>query len=97
VLYVTVTLLLQKVYANNFWVIAIFVYSAIDVILPQFHGKVQIGFLKFREWIYTIHISVHTRARARTHRVESCYTDIGLYNTSPIASDILRYQLIRHC
>jgi hypothetical protein len=29
--------------------------------------------------------------------VEPGYNDIGLYNTSPIASDILRYQLIRHC
>jgi len=25
------------------------------------------------------------------------YNDNGLYDTSPIASDILRYQLISHC
>jgi hypothetical protein len=29
--------------------------------------------------------------------VEPSYNDIGLYDTSPIASDILWYQLIRHC
>jgi hypothetical protein len=30
-------------------------------------------------------------------RVEPGYNDIGLYDTSPIASDILWYQLIPHC
>jgi hypothetical protein len=29
--------------------------------------------------------------------VEPGYNDIGLYGTSPIASDILRYQLVPHC
>jgi hypothetical protein len=29
--------------------------------------------------------------------VEPGYNDIGLYVTSPIASDIQRYQLIPHC
>jgi hypothetical protein len=29
--------------------------------------------------------------------VEPVYNDIGLYDTSPIESDILWYQLICHC
>jgi len=29
--------------------------------------------------------------------VEPDYNDIGLYNTSPITSDVLWYQLIPHC
>jgi hypothetical protein len=29
--------------------------------------------------------------------VEPGYNDIALYDTSPIASDILWYQLIHHC
>jgi hypothetical protein len=29
--------------------------------------------------------------------VEPVYNDIGSYDTSSIASDILWYQLIRHC
>jgi hypothetical protein len=29
--------------------------------------------------------------------VEPVYNDIGLYDTSPITSDILWCQLIRHC
>jgi hypothetical protein len=29
--------------------------------------------------------------------VELGYNDIGLYDTSPTTSDILWYQLIRHC
>jgi hypothetical protein len=32
-----------------------------------------------------------------TRRVEPGYNDIGLYDTSSIASDILWYQLIVHC
>jgi len=29
--------------------------------------------------------------------VEPCYNDVGLCETSPMASDILWYQLIPHC
>jgi hypothetical protein len=32
-----------------------------------------------------------------SHTVETGYNDIGLYDTSPIASDILWYQLIPLC
>jgi hypothetical protein len=35
--------------------------------------------------------------RHNTTTVEPGYNDIGLYETSPITSDILWYQLIRHC
>jgi hypothetical protein len=31
------------------------------------------------------------------HRVEPRYSDIGLCDSSSVASDILWYQLIRHC
>jgi hypothetical protein len=31
------------------------------------------------------------------YAVDSGYNDTGLYDTSPIASDILWYQLIPHC
>jgi hypothetical protein len=37
----------------------------------------------------TIYIALYT--------VEPAYNDIGLYDTSSIASDILWYQLIPHC
>jgi hypothetical protein len=30
-------------------------------------------------------------------KVEPIYNDMGLYDTSPITSDILSYQLIPHC
>jgi hypothetical protein len=33
----------------------------------------------------------------KINTVEPGYNDIGLYDTSPITSDILWYQLIRHC
>jgi hypothetical protein len=33
----------------------------------------------------------------RVYTVEPGYNDIGLYDTSSITSDILWYQLIRHC
>jgi hypothetical protein len=35
--------------------------------------------------------------QALYYTVEPGYNDIGLYDTSPIASDILLYQLIPHC
>jgi hypothetical protein len=34
--------------------------------------------------------------REAKYRVEPCYNDIDLYDTSPIASDIPWYQLILH-
>jgi hypothetical protein len=37
------------------------------------------------------------RFSARRHTVEPGYNDIGLYDISPVESDILWYQLIRHC
>ena len=39
----------------------------------------------------------HTHTHTHTHIVEPSYNDIGFYDTSPITSDILRYQLIPHC
>ena len=41
--------------------------------------------------IYKLCISQNTTT------VEPGYNDIALYETSPITSDILLYQLIRHC
>jgi hypothetical protein len=32
-----------------------------------------------------------------SNTIEPGYNNIGLYDTSPIVSDILWYQLIRHC
>jgi len=40
------------------------------------------------------HYSIH---QSFLNIVEPGYNDIGLYDTSSIASDILRYQLISHC
>jgi hypothetical protein len=39
----------------------------------------------------------HARAHTHTYAVEPGYNDIGLYDTSPIVSGILWYQLIPHC
>jgi hypothetical protein len=37
------------------------------------------------------------QALVKYDTVEIGYNDVGLCNTSPIASDVLCYQLIRHC
>jgi hypothetical protein len=39
--------------------------------------------------LMVLYISTHTHTYTYTHTVEPGYNDIGLYNTSPIASDIL--------
>jgi hypothetical protein len=47
-----------------------------------------------------IFIYIHKMEESSTvflSTVERAYNDIGLYDTSPIPSDILWYQLIRHC
>jgi hypothetical protein len=43
-----------------------------------------------------LHVSLNLSKRELI-TVEPGYNDIGLYDTSPIASDILWYQLIPHC
>jgi hypothetical protein len=39
----------------------------------------------------------HVKTDNDANAVEPGYNDIGFYVTSSIASDILWYQLIRHC
>jgi hypothetical protein len=43
------------------------------------------------------HFTVNTSCPEEVITVEPRYNDICLYDTSSIASDILWYQLIRHC
>jgi hypothetical protein len=47
--------------------------------------------------IQRTHTHTHYIYIKHTHPIEAGYNDIGLYDTPPITSDILLYQLIPHC
>jgi hypothetical protein len=44
-----------------------------------------------------IYIYTHKHTHTHSNRVDPAYNDFGLYDTPPITSVILWYQLIPHC
>jgi hypothetical protein len=47
--------------------------------------------------VHSIFVRQPHHTQKHLGEVEPGYNDIGLYDTSPITSDILWYQLIPHC